>query len=41
MGGLSQWSGALVERYDPRLPLTVGPLIVAIGLALCAVPGIG
>jgi EmrB/QacA subfamily drug resistance transporter len=41
MGGLSRWSGALIERYDARIPLTVGPVIVAIGLALCGVPGIG
>jgi EmrB/QacA subfamily drug resistance transporter len=41
MGGLSRWSGALVERYDPRLPLTIGPIVTAAGLALCAVPGIG
>lgn len=39
MGGLSRWSGALIERYGARLPLTVGPMIVAAGLALCAVPG--
>ncbi|HEU4627631.1 MAG TPA: MFS transporter [Steroidobacteraceae bacterium] len=41
MGGLSRWSGALVERYDPRLPLTVGPLVAAAGLVLIALPGIG
>jgi EmrB/QacA subfamily drug resistance transporter len=41
MGGLSRWSGALVERYDPRLPLTIGPIVVMIGLVLTALPGIG
>jgi len=41
MGVLSRWSGALIERYGARAPLTVGPVIVAAGLALCAVPGIG
>jgi MFS family permease len=41
MGGLSRWSGALIERYDARLPLTIGPLVVAVGLTLCALPGIG
>ncbi len=41
MGGLSRWSGALVERYDPRLPLIVGPLVAAAGLVLTALPGIG
>jgi EmrB/QacA subfamily drug resistance transporter len=41
MGVLSSWSGALLERYGARAPLTVGPLIVAAGLALCALPDIG
>jgi len=41
MGGLSRWSGMLSERYEPRVPLTLGPIIVAVGLALCAVPHIG
>jgi MFS family permease len=33
---LSRWSGGLVDRYGPRLPLTVGPLIVAVGFILFA-----
>jgi len=41
MGVLSRWSGALTGRYGARLPLIVGPIIVAAGLALCAVPAIG
>jgi EmrB/QacA subfamily drug resistance transporter len=41
MGVLSRWSGALIGRYGARAPLTVGPIIVAAGLALCAVPHIG
>jgi EmrB/QacA subfamily drug resistance transporter len=41
MGGLSRWSGALIGQYGSRVPLTVGPVIVACGLALCAVPSIG
>jgi MFS family permease len=37
----SPWAGALGERAGPRLPMTVGPLIAAAGLALMAriVPG--
>src|SRR5262249_40866219 len=38
---LSRWSGSLVARTGARLPLTVGPALAAIGLALYAVPGIG
>jgi MFS family permease len=41
MGGLSRWSGALIERYGARAPLIIGPLIVAAGLALCALPSAG
>jgi EmrB/QacA subfamily drug resistance transporter len=41
MGGLSRWSGALITRYGARLPLTIGPVIVASGLAMCAAPDIG
>jgi MFS family permease len=39
MGGLSRWSGGLIQKYGARLPLTVGPIVVAVGLVLCAVPG--
>lgn len=38
---LSRWSGGLVTRYGPRLPLIVGPLICAVGFAMFAVPSIG
>jgi EmrB/QacA subfamily drug resistance transporter len=41
MGVLSRWSGALTGRYGVRRPLILGPIIVAVGLALCAVPEIG
>src|SRR5207253_8835369 len=36
MGVLSRWSGGLLDRFGPRLPLTVGPAIVALGFALLA-----
>jgi EmrB/QacA subfamily drug resistance transporter len=37
----SPWAGALAQRTGPRLPMTVGPLIAAAGVALMAriVPG--
>jgi len=38
---LSRWSGGLVTRIGSRLPLTVGSLVAAAGLALYARPGIG
>lgn len=41
MSLLSRWSGALVTRYGPRLPLVIGPLITAIGYVLFMLPGLG
>jgi MFS family permease len=41
MGGLSRWSGAFVDRTGARLPLMIGPVVVAAGFALLALPGIG
>jgi EmrB/QacA subfamily drug resistance transporter len=38
---LSRWSGGLVARYGPRIPLIAGPLIVTFGFALFAVPSVG
>jgi EmrB/QacA subfamily drug resistance transporter len=40
MFALSRWSGGIVARTGPRLPMTIGPLIAAIGLALFARAGI-
>ena len=37
---LSRWSGGLVRRYGPRLPLVVGPLIAAAGFVLFAAPSV-
>jgi EmrB/QacA subfamily drug resistance transporter len=38
---LSRWSGGLVDRYGSRGPLIIGPLIVALGFVLFAVPSLG
>jgi len=38
---LSRWSGGLVDHYGARLPLVFGPVVVAIGFALFAVPSAG
>ncbi|HEX3053646.1 MAG TPA: MFS transporter [Aggregatilineaceae bacterium] len=40
LAGLSPWAGGLVDRYGPRLLLTVGPAIVGVGFMLLALPGI-
>jgi EmrB/QacA subfamily drug resistance transporter len=37
---LSRWSGGLVTRYGPRVPLIIGPLIAASGFILFAVPSV-
>src|SRR5437867_2260801 len=41
MSFLSRWSGGLVARYGPKLPLVVGPVIAAVGYLLFLLPGIG
>ena len=39
MAVLSRWSGGLLDRFGARLPLIVGPAIVAVGFALFALAG--
>src|SRR4030095_5088949 len=41
MSFLSRWSGGLVSRYGPKIPLIVGPFITAVGYLLFLLPGIG
>ncbi len=38
---LSRWTGALIGRYGARLPLTIGPGIVALAFLLFTLPGVG
>lgn len=38
ISALSRWSGAFLDRVGPRLPLTAGPAIAALGFALLAIP---
>ena len=38
---LSRWAGGLVAHYGAKLPLVIGPIIVACGFLLFAKPGIG
>jgi EmrB/QacA subfamily drug resistance transporter len=38
---LSSWSGGLVTRYGPRLPLALGSLVAGAGFLLFARPGVG
>lgn len=37
---LSRWSGGLIARLGPRLPLTVGPIVAGAGYFLMTLPGI-
>jgi EmrB/QacA subfamily drug resistance transporter len=38
---LSRWAGGLINRVGPRIPLTIGPAIAAVGVALFARGGTG
>lgn len=38
---LSRWTGSLADRFGPRLPLIVGPLLACCGFILLACPSIG
>src|SRR5205823_5771337 len=38
---LSRWSGGLVDRYGAKAPLVFGPLVVALGFLIFAIPSTG
>lgn len=40
MFAFSRRAGTLVERFGPKPPLVIGPLVAAVGFALFALPGI-
>lgn len=37
---LSRWSGGLIARYGPKVPLIIGPLIAAAGFVLFVLPDV-
>ncbi len=41
VSALSRWAGGFSQRHGPRLPLVLGPLVIAAGFALLAVPSVG
>lgn len=41
MFSLSRWSGGLITRYGPKIPLILGPLIAAAGFLLFMLPDSG
>jgi EmrB/QacA subfamily drug resistance transporter len=38
---MGRWSGGLVSKFGPRLPLVVGPLISTLGFLALSLPGTG
>jgi EmrB/QacA subfamily drug resistance transporter len=38
---LSRWAGGLVDRWGPKKPLVVGPMVVGLAFVLLALPGQG
>jgi EmrB/QacA subfamily drug resistance transporter len=38
---LSPWAGGMVDRYGPRLLLTIGPAVVGAGFLALSFPGLG
>jgi EmrB/QacA subfamily drug resistance transporter len=38
---LSRWAGGLVERWGPKMPLVIGPLIVGLAFVLLELPSQG
>jgi predicted MFS family arabinose efflux permease len=41
LSALSRWTGTLIGRFGAKLPLTVGPGIVAVAFVLFVLPGTG
>jgi EmrB/QacA subfamily drug resistance transporter len=41
LGGLSRFAGGVADRIGTRVPMIVGPLVVATGFLLLALPGVG
>lgn len=37
---MGRWSGGLVDRVGPRLPLMVGPFVAGVGFGMFALPGV-